>query len=207
MWVLYRVKSVCYRLKRKIISFLSFALFVCVVLVGVVVVSEIVTPYDNPVMNTISHTHVLDIAGADGHRITLANNVSARDPSYEDLLNFLMVDQTDEIQYNYSSFVCADFAETVHNNAENAGIKAGYVSVDFYEINDGHACNVFNTTDRGLIFIDCTGYREGYIGNCDTIVTMKIGEKYDVSGLFGSRKYYSDYNNKDLTVKTYEIYW
>jgi len=34
-----------------------------------------------------------------------------------------------------------------------------------------------------------------------------IGEKYDVSGLFGSRKYYSDYNNKDLTVKTYEIYW
>lgn len=163
-------------------------------------------PQNGPMVN-ISPDNVLNSVGADGHRITLANNVSARDPSYEELKTFLKADQTDQILYNYSSFVCIDYAETVHNNAEKAGIKAGLVTINFNEINDGHACNVFNTTDNGLVFVDCTGYRENYYGNCDTIVTMRIGEKYDVKGLFGSEKYYSDYNNGDLTVKNYEIYW
>lgn len=203
----YRIKSLYYWIRAMVISFLSFALSVSMILIGVVIVFEIVAPSDDPVMNTISHTHVLNIVGADGHRITLVNNVSARDPSYAELLNFLRADETDKIQYNYGSFVCADFAETVHNNAENASIKSGYVTIDFNEIDGGHACNVFNTTDRGLVFIDCTGYREGYYGNCDTIVDMRIGEKYKVNGLFGSRKYYVGYNNEDLTVKTYEIYW
>lgn len=216
IWILYRIKYAYYQIKKKITSFISFiskvisvsifALFI--VMIGL----AFIMPQDDPKVNipeikAVSPDNVLNIAGADGHRIILANNVSARDPTYEELKTFLKADRTDEIRYNYSSFVCADFAETVHNNAEKAGIKAGYVSVDFYEIDDGHACNVFNTTDRGLIFIDCTGYRENYFGNCDTIVTMKIGEKYDVKGLFGSKKYYSDYNNGDLTVKNYEIDW
>ena len=67
-------------------------------------------------------------------RKILENNVSAKDPSYKELIQFLKTDQTDTIPYYYDSFVCADFAEAVHNNAEKSGIKAGYVGVDFYEI-------------------------------------------------------------------------
>lgn len=216
LWMLYRIKYAYYRIKREVTYFISFilnlisififALFI--VIIGLV----FIMPQDSSDMNipetkAISPDNVLNIAGADGHRITLANNVSARDPSYEELKTFLKADLTDQILYNYSSFVCADYAETVHNNAEKSGIKAGFVSINFNEINVGHACNVFNTTDEGLVFVDCTGDCENNFQNYDTIVTMGIGEKYDVKGLFGSEKYYSDYKNRDLTVKSYEIYW
>lgn len=60
--------------------------------------------------------HVLNIAGADGSRIILHNNMSAKDPSYEELKTFLKADLTDSIPYDVDSFVCSDYAEAVHNN-------------------------------------------------------------------------------------------
>ena len=53
--------------------------------------------------------------------------------------------------------ICADFAERLHNNAEIAGIRCGYVTIDFTGKSIGHAVAVFNTTDAGLIYIDDTG--------------------------------------------------
>lgn len=54
--------------------------------------------------------------------------------------------------------MCGHFAQAVHNDAEEAGIKAAVVIVEF---TDGtlHALNAFQTTDMGLIYIDCTGIR------------------------------------------------
>ena len=144
--------------------------------------------------------HVLNIAGADGSRIVLHNNMSAKDPSYEELKAFLKADLTDSIPYN-DSFVCSDCAEVVHNNAEAAGIRAAFVSVDFYERDKGHACNAFNTTDRGLIFVDCTAPSLYDLENNDAIVIMKTGEIYKLEGLFGSHKFF------DSTVKRYKIFW
>ncbi|MFA7352951.1 MAG: hypothetical protein WCZ22_05680, partial [Dehalococcoidales bacterium] len=40
--------------------------------------------------------------------------------------------------------ICADFAERLHNNAEKAGIRCGYISLDFDD-GVGHALNVFET--------------------------------------------------------------
>jgi hypothetical protein len=187
-----------------------------IVIIGV----AFLTPQDNSVKNIpemnipemnipetkpVPPDNVLNIIGADGHRIILANNLSARDPSYEELKTFLKADKTDQIPYNYSSFVCADFAETVHNNAEQAGIKAGYVHIAFNEINDTHACNVFNTTDRGLILIDCTNSLGGQgPSNNDRIVTIKEGNTYYPHYLFASGRW------RTLpmgTVKSYEIFW
>lgn len=145
--------------------------------------------------------HVLNIAGADGSRIILYNNVSATDPSYEKLKTFLNTDLTDSIPYAVNSFVCSDYAEAVHNNAEKSGIRAAYVSVYFYERNKGHACNAFNTTDRGLVFVDCTAPFFSDLENNDAIVTVKIGEIYKLEGLFGSHKFF------DSTVKRYKIFW
>jgi hypothetical protein len=53
--------------------------------------------------------------------------------------------------------ICADFAERLHNNAELAGIRCGYVTIDFEAKPIGHALAVFNTTDMGLVYIDDTG--------------------------------------------------
>ena len=45
--------------------------------------------------------------------------------------------------------ICVDFAETLHNAAEMAGIRYGFVSIDLSGSSDGHALDVFETTDRG----------------------------------------------------------
>jgi ribosomal protein L37AE/L43A len=93
--------------------------------------------------------------------------------------------------------ICADFAERLHNNAEKAGIRCGHVSLDMtgytdpnnlgIKSNAGHACNVFETTDRGLVYIDCTGNIGGYgPTNNDTIVDVTAGKQYNPQFLFPS---------------------
>jgi len=143
--------------------------------------------------------HILNIGGADGSRIILKNNMSAKDPSYDELKTFLKADLTDSTPFDNDSFVCSDYAEAVHNNAEKSGIRAAFVGVDFYEREEGHACNAFNT-DRGLVFVDCTAPTFYDLENNDA--TMEVGEIYKLKGLFGSHKFF-----EDLTIKKYNIYW
>jgi hypothetical protein len=96
--------------------------------------------------------------------------------------------------------VCADFAERLHNNAEKAGIRCGYVSLDMSGYTDpynfgiasdaGHACNVFETTDKGLVYIDCTGTSGMGPENQDTIVNIQVGAQYNPQYLFPSGGWY-----------------
>jgi hypothetical protein len=102
------------------------------------------------------------LVGADGEPIELINNASATDPTYATLVDFIKEDPTDEgtyIDIDIGSLdrTCGDFAETLHNNAEAAGIRAALVTIDFEGQDVGHALNAFETTDKGLIYIDCTG--------------------------------------------------
>lgn len=60
--------------------------------------------------------------------------------------------------------ICADFAERLHNNAEMAGIRCGYVTIDFEGRAIGHALAVFNTTDKGMIYVDDTGVEKHVTG-------------------------------------------
>lgn len=127
------------------------------------------------------------LVGADGHYITLKNNPDAVDPSWEQLKSFLLKDNTDQIPYDFGEFVCADFAERLHNNAELAGIKAAYVCVrlgpcSYYLTGGGHALNAFQTNDQGLVYIDCTGFNPSV--NADKIVDVTIGEDYIPQSIF-----------------------
>ncbi|MDD4876316.1 MAG: hypothetical protein PHQ86_04195 [Dehalococcoidales bacterium] len=106
-------------------------------------------------------------------------------------------DIIDGTQQTLAPQICSDFAERLHNNAETAGIRCGYVSLDMTGYTDpgnlgiapdsGHACNVFKTTDRGLIYIDCTGntVSDGPINN-DMIVDIQISQQYNPDFLFPS---------------------
>jgi ribosomal protein L37AE/L43A len=91
--------------------------------------------------------------------------------------------------------ICADFAERLHNEAEMAGIRCAYVSVNLsgysdpfdYGIpyNTSHALNAFQTTDRGLIYIDDTGKVGGFgPSNCDKTVDIQLGQQYSPISLF-----------------------
>ncbi len=92
-----------------------------------------------------------------GPRINLISNEKASDPTWQQLMAFLAKDTTDSEKYDPVSFPCGAFAEEVQNNAEAAGIKAAWVAIDFTDSTEGHALNAFNTTDKGLVFVDCTG--------------------------------------------------
>jgi hypothetical protein len=102
------------------------------------------------------------LVGADGEPIELINNPDATNPTYATLVDFIKEDPTDEgtyidIDIDSLDRTCGDFAEMVHNNAETAGIRAALVTIDFEGQDVGHALNAFETTDKGLIYIDCTG--------------------------------------------------
>jgi hypothetical protein len=102
-----------------------------------------------------------------GSPVILVDDPTARDPTWEELMHFLEEDDTDRILYQLDSFNCIDFAERLHNNAENRGIRAAYVSVSFQDRQNGHAINAFETVDKGLVFIDCTG-AENPLGELDS---------------------------------------
>jgi len=86
--------------------------------------------------------------------------------------------------------ICADFAERLHNIAELTGIRCAYVSITL-DGNTGHACNAFQTTDRGLVCIDCTGISAGDgPDKNDRIVDIEVGKQYNPDYLFPSGGWY-----------------
>lgn len=116
-------------------------------------VSPVVPGEDNgTTIVKMCRSNVCTIGGA-GKVLSLVNHANAVDPSYAQLIAFAKEDKTDEIPYKSNSFVCSDYAKMFQDNAEAAGIKAGWIGIS----SCNHAFNVFNTTDRGLIYIDCTG--------------------------------------------------
>jgi hypothetical protein len=139
--------------------------------------------------------------GGDGEAIILNNNPAAINPTYEELIAFIKkdtMDSKDYIENGPRAYVCADFAEEVHNNAEAAGIKAGWVGVTFVGIDEGHAINAFETIDESLVYIDCTNGRSAQDGDkepqsWDTIAYIKTGMKYGIIHVDRAKSLQYDY--------------
>jgi len=112
-----------------------------------------------------------------------------RDPTYQEMLDFLITDQTDKNPYNETSYVCWNFASDLMNNAFKAGYKCGWVHLAFP--NSAHAIDCFNTTDQGLVFVE---------PQSDDVVTLTIGQPY------WDRTEYSPPSFDDTIVK-YVVVW
>jgi hypothetical protein len=95
-----------------------------------------------------------------GDNIQLIENATATDPTWSQLKAFITADKTDQNLYMENIYMCGAFAADVHNNAEAAGIKAAFVHIEFQGEIETHALNAFETTDKGLVYIDCTSSRE-----------------------------------------------
>jgi hypothetical protein len=110
--------------------------------------------------------------------------------------------------------ICADFAERLHNDAEIAGIRCAYVTIDLsgytdpyhYGIssNTGHALNAFQTTDKGLIYIDDTN-TQGPTRSVKT-VNVQVGQEYVPQSLFPESGWSSTYYSLG-TVTSIFITW
>lgn len=157
------------------------------------------------------------LVGGDNEPIVLINSSEAVDVTYAQLSDFIRQDMTDQLHYigreessGLNSFVCSDFAEVLHNNAEMAGIRAGYTSIDWEEGGPGHAVNVFETTDEGVVYIDCTGpgilkqvdVSARHISeiNWDKVAYFEIGKRFGVLSLDKAKstsyEYYLAYEQK-----------
>ena len=136
----------------------------------------------------------------------IVNHETASNPTWSQLRDFLLKDKTDEKAYVPDVYMCGSFARDVHNNAELAGIRAAYVHVELPGAD--HALNAFKTTDRGLVFIDCTGLLASQSGpsNCDKIVDVGLGERYVPESLFPESGWSVTWGNMG-TVRDVEIYW
>jgi len=134
-----------------------------------------------------TYTHLLDFLSSDKTDLYPFHATLAPIPSrYGRLENYVDLGYEKEIidgtiQPNPPR-VCADYAQMLHNNAEMAGIRCAFASVALNGPIYNHALNAFETTDRGLIYIDATGTDESH--NCDKVVHVEIGKSYVPQSLF-----------------------
>ena len=151
------------------------------------------TPSSTATQMTKTHVYTdgrIEVRGS-GEPVELINNPNATNPTFAELVAFIERDRTDEYSYIFgppkNAFVCSDFAETVHNNAEAAGIKAAWVGIDIEGEPEGHALNAFETTDLGLVYIDCTGKglwdESPNRSSWDRRVRVDIGKPYAVADI------------------------
>ena len=142
------------------------------------------------------------------YRIYLTNNEAAVNPTFAELESFLREDKTDKNDYITDVYMCGDFARDVHNNAEKAGIRAAWAAI-LLESDDGsscyHACNAFKTTNKGLIFIDCTGAQPGERApsKSDTRVNVKLDIRYKPRFMFAKRWRVESMG----IIRDVEVYW
>ncbi len=157
------------------------------------------------------------LVGGDWQPIILVNNPIAKNPTWNELVKFLQQDDTDRQEYDINSFVCADFAEMLHNNAERAGWRCAYVSVkltgyrDFANLgipsDTGHALNAFETTDRGLIYIDCTNSTISGVLSADTVIEVAVGKSYVPVSIFPSPGWSSIWGSMGTVTEIEVIQW
>jgi len=159
--------------------------------------------------------------GFDNPRVYLEDESTATNPTWSELIAFLFADPTDDETYWASVFNCTNFAEMLHNNAETAGIKAAFVAVFFEGGEVGHALNAFRTTDKGLVYVDCTGrdimsFIFGYVeydkvayvvkGKVYGLVSINRATSPEYSYYEQTGKSLSDWETDDI-VESIEIYW
>ncbi|MBN2463043.1 MAG: zinc ribbon domain-containing protein [Dehalococcoidia bacterium] len=150
--------------------------------------------------------------------IHLVNNPDARDVSFAELKTFLLQDDTDEEPYVSGVRTCGNFAEKLHNNAENSEIRAAFVALHFSdEPESPHALNAFQTTDRGLVYVDCIGkgletvtseewlYEESNPCENDKVAYIEVGEDYGVISIDNAESlqysFYVEYTQDWQTCK------
>lgn len=106
-----------------------------------------------------------------GFKEGIGSGYTSRNPTYQEMKEFLAQDKTDAKRYIRGQYVCSDFAAEVNNNAETKGIRCAVVELR-YPGDFAHAIIAFETTDRGLIFIE---------PQFDAEVTVKVGLSYSQS--------------------------
>lgn len=77
-----------------------------------------------------------------------------KNPTYDEVLEFIEEDETDEMEYIVGEFECLDFCMMFRNNAFKKGYISYTVWIDWVGQTSGHSIIAFNTTDKGMVYLD-----------------------------------------------------
>jgi hypothetical protein len=106
--------------------------------------TEVTEPAALPVSS--GNTTSIESATSDNQTIELRN------PTFAELRSFILRDLTSRKRFVLNQYECRHFATAVDNNAEAEGIRCGFVLLCFDR--GQHSVVAFDTTDRGLIYIE-----------------------------------------------------
>ena len=84
-------------------------------------------------------------------QVSTIKTYNLHDPTYQELKSFIEEDKTNESIYS-DNYNCYDFSSKLKTNAFNEGLRSYFVYIEFKLA--AHGVVAFNTTDRGLIFIE-----------------------------------------------------
>lgn len=143
------------------------------------------------IRNRLNETHdEIVLRQSDGEYIL-------HDPTYSEVMTFIRDDKTERKTYVEDTFTCTHYSLAVNNNSEKNGIRCAIVTVKLSG-GEGHALVAFNTTDKGLLFIE---------PQSDEKVNLEIGEDYwaDCVVVKSSRYYYEP--DSDNIVTNYYLSW
>ncbi len=118
------------------------------------------------------------------------SELTPKNPTYQEMKTFLAQDPTNQNSYVENKYVCVDFAATVNNNAETKGIRCAVVDI-FYPDGYGHTIVAFDTTDRGLIYVE---------PQFDEEVKLVVGRSYSQINNFTTAP-------RDDTIQRYLVAW
>lgn len=129
-------------------------------LLGSIVFLAAVTGFRIPVVSAFvpvssnTATHLLAAAppAASVSSNTLTGSIHST--SWADLVSFLEKDHTNWRSYIPGKYTCLDFSTDLVANATKQEIKAWIVAVDFSDGGPGHAFVAFETTDRGIVYVE-----------------------------------------------------
>lgn len=89
-------------------------------------------------------------------------------PSYSEVIQFVVEDRTDVMSYIKEMFTCSDFTNMFIKNFREKGYFSCYTEIVFEE--GAHAVVAVNTTDKGLMYVE---------PQTDQIITsLEAGDNY-----------------------------
>ena len=100
--------------------------------------------------------------------VTSANQIiTLENPTFQEMKDFILKDTTSRKTFILYTYECRHFATEVNNNAKAAGWQCGFALLCYTR--GQHAVVVFDTVDRGLIFIE---------PQTDAAIDVKVGGTY-----------------------------
>ncbi|MBA7642933.1 hypothetical protein ES703_50642 [subsurface metagenome] len=93
--------------------------------------------------------------------------IELKNPTFQELRDFILRDPTSHNEFVLNEYECRHFATDVNNNAEAEGLRCAFVLLCFDR--GQHSVVAFDTTDRGLVYIE---------PQTDAAIHPEVGSKY-----------------------------